>query len=233
MPAFPFLHMTLHVRGICVDIHICAFSIKIMEINNLKQCNTAHHLLLPMMMQESGRIASGNSDSSDDDTEWIDEESDCPSDVTDLSSVYSMVELTEDLSDVFIPLYCPVCDHRPCLWIKFKCALLDFAAEIHVGNPPAVDNNISEEDRRLNANLIYDKEKHDELVAEMTMLDKVEHNVVRYHLYRYFTWRHHGYLGKGKREHISECVSDNIRLNWPDPSGQYTGFISANNETNL
>ena len=184
-------------------------------------------------MQESGRIASANSDSSHDDTERIDEESDYPSDVTNLSSVYSMVELTEDPTDVFIPVYCPVCDNRPCLWIKFKYALLDFAAEIHVGNPPAADNNISEEDRRFNANLIYDKEKHDELVAEMTMLEKVEHNMVRYQLYRYFTWRHHGYLGKGKREHISEFVADIIRRNWPDPSGQYTGFISANNDTDL
>jgi hypothetical protein len=36
----------------------------------------------------------------------------------------------------------------------------------------------------------------------------------------------HGYLGKGNRTTLPKCVTDYIRINFPDKENCYVGFLS-------
>ena len=49
-------------------------------------------------------------------------------------------------------------------------------------------------------------------------------NLIRKECYQIFIRMHHGFLGKGKRKKIPECVLNCIRCLYPDDDGEYMGF---------
>jgi hypothetical protein len=49
---------------------------------------------------------------------------------------------------------------------------------------------------------------------------------IRFYLYRHASSWIHGYLGKGIRRELPQCVRDLIRSLSPDPDGNYVGFLS-------
>ena len=52
----------------------------------------------------------------------------------------------------------------------------------------------------------------------------------RLNAYRNFTCWVHGKLGKGNRKIIPSCVVTCIRKEFPDPNGNYTGFLDGTEE---
>lgn len=52
------------------------------------------------------------------------------------------------------------------------------------------------------------------------------HAVLRKSVYRIYTYERHGFLGKGKRIKVSDCVAVGIRQKWPDPNENYMRYRS-------
>ena len=76
-------------------------------------------------------------------------------------------------------------------------------------------------------------EEHKEGVIAAVELVKSEHihkgdcpnNICRKYCYRQFVLKMHGSLGKNRRLKLPKCVEDNVRLYYPNETGQeYVGF---------
>jgi hypothetical protein len=52
----------------------------------------------------------------------------------------------------------------------------------------------------------------------------------RFAAYQMYTRAKLGYLGKGNRVQLPQCVSTGVRNNFPDPNNSYVGFVPGNNE---
>jgi len=52
----------------------------------------------------------------------------------------------------------------------------------------------------------------------------------RFAAYQMYTRAKLGYLGKGNRVQLPQCVTTGVRNNFPDPNNSYIGFIPGNNE---
>ena len=67
-----------------------------------------------------------------------------------------------------------------------------------------------------------------EKTAEVSDTD-LPSNAARHALYRAFTAAEHGYLGRGNRIVVPECVRNFIRELFPDEGGKYTGHRDSTN----
>jgi hypothetical protein len=54
----------------------------------------------------------------------------------------------------------------------------------------------------------------------------------RFFAYKQMTYIIHGYLGKGQRRQLPECVMNGIRCAWPSEGGAYTGFKDVDSDSN-
>jgi hypothetical protein len=64
---------------------------------------------------------------------------------------------------------------------------------------------------------------------EMLHFALMENNHFRYHGYRNYISFIHGHLGKHRRLVIPVCVTKHLRHRFPDPKGEYTGFLPGRN----
>lgn len=65
-------------------------------------------------------------------------------------------------------------------------------------------------------------------VVTMKVVGRKPNNECRFLLYKEFTRRLHGYLGKNNRRELPECITTFTRKMFPEQDGQYTRFKNNN-----
>ena len=79
-------------------------------------------------------------------------------------------------------------------------------------------------------------EMHLDHIAHLYKMDDVDlREIQRYKKLRYVAFRSfsgwiHGYLGRGNRRKIPQCVTKAIRQAFPSPTGQYRGYLQRRPE---
>lgn len=68
------------------------------------------------------------------------------------------------------------------------------------------------------------------LTGEALLFGNMTNKNYRHHAYRCYVNYIYGLLGRYNRKVIPACVIAEVRRQWPDPNGNYRGFVQVNNE---
>ena len=115
-----------------------------------------------------------------------------------LSSHMSIHSVFKDCS-IDINNMCQFCKKCPCVWYQGQQVLT---------------NSINQKWSTSSDGKIIDQNG-----------DIIPNNKIRYFLYQSFIKQHYGILGYGNRVKLPECVINGIKNTFPDPHGEYKGFL--------
>ena len=95
---------------------------------------------------------------------------------------------------------CCICNKLPCNRVKYQQTLID----------------------KLKREWLHDNKGNFTTVNKEIVLNKT----IRHFLYKQYTMIRYGVIGRGKHVKLPSCVKKKIKGIYPDPNGDYIGFIS-------
>ena len=75
--------------------------------------------------------------------------------------------------------------------------------------------------------LKLENEWHSDIEGNLVTVDNkiVSNKAKRYFLYKQYILERYGVLGRGKQIKLPLCIESKIKETYPDPTGEYVGFI--------